>query len=1191
VATGTIDLGIHLGATNSRIAVSRAEGVTLIPNGDGADSTPTAVWIDDEEQLVVGARALSRIRTDPDNVHTDFVKLLGSGELLRFARSAQVADPTDLVAAVIRSLCADAGRRLGRVVEDAVITAPARFAPAQRQALAVAARKAGLVSGPLLQEPIAAALAYGGPSEGATWLVYHFAGSSFDAALVTRQNGAVQVTSHAYDDRLGGDQLDWEIVRKVFVPAVFQEAQVTGFHSDNPQWRLAFAALREAAEDARIRLESEPSTEVRIRFLCRDDAGAPVPFRLTLDRTDLNRLLRVSVRRSLKVCEGLLKKRGLKYGDLERVVLAGGPVHDPFFAESLTGAGVTAAALAGGVAPLAVIAEGAALYAGRESAFRAAPPMFVEGEEAVPEPPSPPEPTSEPEAGPAAEEEAEPEAGPAAEEEAELVAETEKDGEAAPEGEEEPEADSEGYEEAEAEPEGDEGPHEVPATLADAGAEVAEEQGEAEAQKAAQEPTPAIAGPEAQEPEERPTAEAEAVELEEAPAAGDVAGTSEESTIALAASHARAGRHTDAKNVLRRLGPGDKLSPAALDMLIRVYTDQGRHDMAQLVWRVGKSRDVVEGDAYDAEYYALAKAPVAAPESEGAAEQPTPASEVTRAVPFAEATATEVAAEEPAPATEAIEVEAATEGRTSAVGLDEWEPTVPSQDSGITAPPSSPGEPSIAEAEAIALALSFARAGRYPEAKHALRQLGPGDELSPAALDVLIRLYTGEGRSERAELVWSFAKGRGLVEDETYDAKRYTLEDGSPESARQMATEQHPMPTGEVGSGEAEVVAAAARDTGAGRYAAAQGRLLSLGPVEELSPAAFDMLIRSYAAEGRGDRAELVWRFGKSRGLVEGEAYDPERYTLDGTPTGGEALSRPDVTAAETPEPSDEAEGSWAAASAKGSFIDKPLAPGPASVVWAEAANDEGGPPQGSGVGSSGDGDAGPPESADGRGAGGWRPWLIVSLIVGVTLLVLAAILLVRGCDSTAGEGPTASAAPTASSASTTSSPTASATASPSSEPTPSPEPTGTQLDVPGTTVDVRLDVPGTTVDLRDTLIVTFDAGLFPSGFAEPSAEGLRTLQRLAAELASFRTAIAVRVIGSADSVPVGPNCGYADNTELALARAETVVDLLHLEAGLPYTALSAMTIDPSHPLAGNSTDDGRARNRTVLLEISGGGT
>lgn len=179
------------------------------------------------------------------------------------------------------------------------------------------------------------------------------------------------------------------------------------------------------------------------------------------------------------------------------------------------------------------------------------------------------------------------------------------------------------------------------------------------------------------------------------------------------------------------------------------------------------------------------------------------------------------------------------------------------------------------------------------------------------------------------------------------------------------------------------------------------------------------------------------------------------------------------------------------------------------------------------------------------RGAGrrGWRPPLVSALIIGVVLLVAAVILMVRGCDSSACVAPTVSPTPQA-----TLSHAASGATPPSLDSTPSP--TATTSTDPSTSpppglTDASLDVPGTTVDVRgDLTVVTFDAGLFPSGVAEPTREGLRTLRKLAAELAPFRTAIFVRLVGSADSVPVGLDCEYPDNSALALARALTVVDL-----------------------------------------------
>jgi hypothetical protein len=398
VGTETIDVGIHPGATNSRIAVAQAGRVTVIRNDDDAECTPTTVWLDGQESLIVGSPALIRLGDDADNVVTNFLRQIGTVEPLRFARSARVADPIDLVSVVIRSLCGDAHRKLGRVVENAVITTPADFGSAQRDALVTAAQRAGLRNSLLLQEPVAAALAYGGPAEGAHWLVYDFGGESFDAAVVTLQGGVVTVVAHVHDPHLGGDLLDWEIVRKVLAPAVAREAGLTAFRADNPRWRTAFAKLRATAEEARWRLGSESATDVGIGFLCGDDDGAPVRFHYTLRRDELESLLAPIARRSLKACREMLKSRALKFDGLDRLVLAGGPARDPYFAEFLAVAGrVVRARVVADIDPLTVVVRGAAMYAGHTSMVTAAPPVFAEGREVVPPPPHvrPPAPAPE----------------------------------------------------------------------------------------------------------------------------------------------------------------------------------------------------------------------------------------------------------------------------------------------------------------------------------------------------------------------------------------------------------------------------------------------------------------------------------------------------------------------------------------------------------------------------------------------------------------------------------------------------------------------------------------------------------------------------------------------------------------------------------------------------------------------------
>jgi molecular chaperone DnaK len=158
VAAATIDFSIDLGVTNSRIAVARDGAAHVVLNGEGLESTPTAVWCDERERLIVGSQTRDRLLDDAGNVADRFRSQLGTDEVFRFARQHRPAEPDDLAAEVIGSLRADARRRTGRDVQAAVLTAPTGFAAAQRDALVAAARKAGVAVSPLLQEPVAAGL-------------------------------------------------------------------------------------------------------------------------------------------------------------------------------------------------------------------------------------------------------------------------------------------------------------------------------------------------------------------------------------------------------------------------------------------------------------------------------------------------------------------------------------------------------------------------------------------------------------------------------------------------------------------------------------------------------------------------------------------------------------------------------------------------------------------------------------------------------------------------------------------------------------------------------------------------------------------------------------------------------------------------------------------------------------------------
>ena len=543
MAAATIDFSIDLGVTNSRIAVARNGLAQVVLNGEGLDSTPTAVWCDERERFIVGSQTRDRLVDDAVNIADRFRTQLGTGEVFRFARQNRPAEPEDLAAEVIGSLRADARRRTGRDVSAAVLTAPTGFTAAQRDALVAAARKAGVAMNLLLQEPVAAALAYGGPAADACWLVYDFGGVGFEAALVTLQDGVLQVTNHAGDPRVGGEVIDWTIVDKLLIPAVAAQFAVTGFRRDNPKWRIAVAKLKVAAEEARIGLDRESSAQILVPFLCRDDSGAPVRFRHVLTRNELDALLEPVAGRSLKVCERLLAKRGVRFDDLERVVVSGGPARDPYFARLLAeqGGGL-GKRIASSVDPFTAVVQGAALYAGNEPVERVAPPVFVAGREVTPEPEAEiPEETvaaelvATEEVAEEAEVEAEVEPAEVAEvaaEEAEVVAEAEPEvaeaaavEERAEVAEEQPEvvvevAAEEAEVEAEVEPEVAEAaaveePAEVaeeqPEVVVEVAAEEADVVAEAEPAVAAAEEAEVVAAVAEEEPEVAPAEEAEAV--------------------------------------------------------------------------------------------------------------------------------------------------------------------------------------------------------------------------------------------------------------------------------------------------------------------------------------------------------------------------------------------------------------------------------------------------------------------------------------------------------------------------------------------------------------------------------------------------------------------------------------------------------------------------------------------------------
>jgi molecular chaperone DnaK len=377
----TIEVGIDLGTTNSCVALASAGKVEVLRNNEGFEVTPSAIWQDRRGRLHVGRRAREQYESDEENAALEFKLQMGKAAEKVFQRSGLRLRPEELSAEVLKSLLADARQRCEEV-EAAVITVPADFDLPQCEATRTAAHLAGLRSSPLLQEPIAAALAYGfdDASEGVLWLVYDLGGGTFDAAVIQLREGLFRVVNHGGDRHLGGKLLDWAIVNELLVPALLREHALPDFHRGNLQWRAAFAKLKLAAESAKIRLSREDDVEIAIDPLCVDPAGDRVCFQYDLKRADVERLLEPLVVRSLNICKRVLAEKKLGPADVAKVLLVGGPTQTPALRQMLSDPRVgLSIPLELGIDPMTIVAKGAALFASTQRLEDAAPSAAAAG--------------------------------------------------------------------------------------------------------------------------------------------------------------------------------------------------------------------------------------------------------------------------------------------------------------------------------------------------------------------------------------------------------------------------------------------------------------------------------------------------------------------------------------------------------------------------------------------------------------------------------------------------------------------------------------------------------------------------------------------------------------------------------------------------------------------------------------------
>lgn len=356
----TIDYGIDLGTTNSAIARQRGMRTDVLATSDGA-LVPSAVHISAQGAVRVGTEALKMRSADPANTATEFKRVMGTDARIAFPASGRQLTAVELSAEVLKHLVQRA-RQSGTAVEAAVITIPAMFQLAQCEATQNASKLAGLSYAPLLQEPIAAAIASAGSAElrEGYWLIYDFGGGTFDVSLVRSRSGRLQVLDHDGDNHLGGKDFD-RILARHAAETVRATGRAGEFRRTDPALAAAFERLKAEAERVRIALSYVEQEEFRVERLLRADDGEWVDVRFAFDREQLTTLITPTILRSCRLCQQVLERNELSASQLTRLVLIGGPTLTPCLSEIIESElGIEARHA---VDPMQAVAIGAAVYA------------------------------------------------------------------------------------------------------------------------------------------------------------------------------------------------------------------------------------------------------------------------------------------------------------------------------------------------------------------------------------------------------------------------------------------------------------------------------------------------------------------------------------------------------------------------------------------------------------------------------------------------------------------------------------------------------------------------------------------------------------------------------------------------------------------------------------------------------------
>ena len=349
-------IGIDLGTTNSCVAVMEGGSPVVIPNAEGDRTTPSVVAFKKDGERLVGQVAKRQAVANPDNTVISIKRHMGSD--YRVEIMGKKYSPQEISAMILTKLKNDAEAYLGEKVTEAVITVPAYFTDSQRQATKDAGKIAGLEVKRIINEPTAAALAYGldkGDNKNQKILVYDLGGGTFDISLLEIGDGVFEVLATAGDNKLGGDDFDQEIMNLLIEE--FKKAEGIDLSTD----KLAMQRLKEASEKAKIDLSAVTKTTISLPFITSNETG-PKHLEYELSRAKFESITSYLIDRTLEKVKQVMKDAKLSFNDVSKILMVGGSTRIPAVVEAVKN--LTGKEPFKGINPDECVAMGAAIQGG-----------------------------------------------------------------------------------------------------------------------------------------------------------------------------------------------------------------------------------------------------------------------------------------------------------------------------------------------------------------------------------------------------------------------------------------------------------------------------------------------------------------------------------------------------------------------------------------------------------------------------------------------------------------------------------------------------------------------------------------------------------------------------------------------------------------------------------------------------------